>query len=311
MPESTSTNIREKVHSLQETLIEKAEAFLDGKSLPTAIQDAFFNTPRHNFMPRFQDGTPGLWTESDNEALLQYLDTLYTDQPYCIFRNEKGETTSTISQPSLVLFMLDLLDLHPGQSVFELGGGSGWNAALMGQLVGDKGKIISIEIESALASNAKRALSLLGAKNVSYICGDAYSEISKHESFDRGTFTASAWELPPFFFDKIKEDGLLLFVLKFTDETDLLILLRKKNGYFFSEFHFPCRFVPITGSISNRMSQTQSKEEHAFFDTIRTRNIDPEDLNLEIRLNGEPQSPSSRIFSFSRGECLLTWSIPN
>lgn len=302
--------IIDTVQSLQESLINNAEGFLHGESLPQIIKDAFTETPRHVFSPRFQDGAPGLWADVQDDILLQHLNTLYADQPYCIYKDDDGETIATISQPSLVLFMLYLLDLNPGFRVFELGGGSGWNAALMGRLVGDRGHITSIEIIPSLVTNARKALSLLDIRNVSLISGDAYSEVTNLKPFDRGVFTASAWDLPSFFFDKIKDGGLLLFVFKINSASDLLILLRKTNGHFVSETHFPCRFVPITRDTLPNEQQIPSIEEAAFSQELDSRGIDIEDVDLKVCPNRETSRTGPSDYAFSRGESSFVWTFP-
>lgn len=306
----TSKQVLETVRALQLSLVENAEDFLHGESLPQDIREAFLETPRHAFAPRFQDGSPGLWSDVQDDVLLQHLNTLYADQPYCIFKDGAGETISTISQPSLVIYMLYLLDLRPGLRVFELGGGSGWNAALMSRLVGEQGHVTSIEILPSLDANAQKALSELGIKNVSLISGDAYSLIADQEPFDRGVFTASAWELPSFFFEKIKDGGLLLFVLKFTPTTDLLILLRKKGDHFASETQLPCRFVPITRETPPDSQQIVSTEETRFFQEFDSREIDFQDLQLKIFPDRGFTETGPNDFAFNRGDSRFIWSFP-
>lgn len=307
----TSKQVLKTVRSLQASLIENAEGFLHGKSLPHAIKEAFLETPRHVFAPRFQDGTPGLWSDVPDSVLLQHLDTLYADQPYCIYKDAEGETLSTISQPSLVIFMLHLLDLQPGFRVFELGGGSGWNAALMSRMVGKHGHVMTFEILAPLMENAQRALSELDIKNVSLIFGDAYSLIADEKPFDRGVFTASAWELPTFFFDKIKEGGLLLFVLKFNPSVDLLILLRKTGDHFASETHFPCRFVPITRKTPSTSQHTPSAEETRFFQEFDLRRADVEDLKLKVYPDRVCTQTSANECAYNRGNSRFIWSFPD
>ncbi len=304
-------NVENTIRSLQESLIENAERFLHGKSLPLETKNAFFETPRHFFVPRFQDGSPGLWQDFKDSSLLQHLNTLYADQPYCIYQNEKGETLSTISQPSLVLFMLHLLDIEAGMRVFELGGGSGWNAALMSRLVGENGHVTSVEIIPSLVENAKKALSRLEISNVSLIAGDAYSFITDQKPFDRGVFTASAWELPPFFFEKIKDNGLLLFVVSFTTSSDLLILLRKKNDHFVSEFHFPCRFVPITHDIASESRLLPSTEELRFHRDLEFRDEDIESAALKIYPGHGYAKTDSNDYAYNRGGSRFIWSFPS
>ena len=310
MQGSPSALVSQKIRILQEALIEKAEAFVEEESLPQNLKDAFFETPRHRFAPRFPDGRPGLWGDVDDDLLLPHLEALYDDQPYCIYRDESGETVSTISQPSLVLYMLYLLELRPGHRVFELGGGSGWNAALMGRLVGKQGKVISIEIEASLIANAQWALSELGLSNVSLVSGDAYEEIAEHPPFDRGVFTASAWELPRFFFQKIVEGGRLIFVLKFDSQQDVLLSLRKTGGHFLSELHFPCRFVPTTGQDQKANRQMPSSDENRFLEEFQSREFDVEDLVLEVHPSSVARETKPGEFAFTRGDSRFVWSFP-
>lgn len=188
--------------------------------------------------------------ELAREPLREHLAELYADQPLCIYRDDNGKSLSTVSQPSLVLYMIDLLDLQPGLSVFELGGGSGWNAAMMGRLVGPTGKVKSIEILECVVPAAKATLSELGLTQVEFLSGDASQVVAadSETQFDRGVFTASAWDLPSCLFEKIKDRGLLLFVFKAQPNYDLLCLLRKTDqDSFTSELHFSCSFVPVTG----------------------------------------------------------------
>ena len=72
--------------------------------------------------------------------------------------------------------MLDMLKFEPGHNVFELGAGSGWNAALMGHIVGPKGHVYSLEIIPELAKTASDTIETLGLKNVSIIEGDTRSD---------------------------------------------------------------------------------------------------------------------------------------
>lgn len=307
---SASPNLENRVRSHQKTLLKKAKRFLQGEPLSDTIRDSFLATPRHQFAPRFPDGQAGLWSDIEESLLIQHLDTLYADQPFCIYRDEQGNILSTISQPSLVIYMLHLLELEPGMSVFELGGGSGWNAALMGRIVGSEGHVFSVEVETALLGNARKALKETGLQNVSLIDSDAALGLAGQGPFDRGVFTASAWDLPIVFFDQIKEGGLLLFVLKFSDDCDLLAVLRKTSDAFVSELHFPCRFVPIVGKRQDSLTHTTSEDENDFHQWLSTNQIEPEDLDLTIRPASPSKSLSSNERKFDREDCSFIWSQP-
>lgn len=244
------------VSEYQNTVLLAAERFFGSKKIPKLIRRAFLDTPRHKFLPRFYSSQRREWMDLATVPLREHLPELYADHPLSIHRDENGRSLSTISQPSLVIYMLDLLDLSPGLNVFELGGGSGWNAALMGRLVGPSGRILSFEIIESLVAPAQATLGELGLQQVDFRFGDASEGSSEEARFDRGVFTASAWELPSLLFQQIKEQGLLLFVVKAQPHYDLLCLLRKAGpDQFVSELHFPCAFVPVTGKGSRPESQ--------------------------------------------------------
>nr|WP_246462535.1 protein-L-isoaspartate O-methyltransferase [Pelagicoccus albus] len=209
------------------------------------------DTPRQNFAQRYYSSSKRKWVELEKEDLKSFLPEIYSDHPLCIYRDENGRSLSTVSQPSLVLYMLDLLNLKPGHRVFELGGGSGWNAAMMGRLVGPGGKVVSVEIIDCLVESAQASLNDLGLSQVDFSSGDAFEALEAQPPFDRGIFTASAWDLPAAFFEKITEGGLLVFVSKAQPNYDLLTLLRKESeNVFVSKLNFPCSFVPVTGDHS-------------------------------------------------------------
>lgn len=237
----------EQLQNRQNELLKTAQAFFGEEKIDTRLVEAFLQMPRHLFVHRFESSLDGHWIERNEENTERHLPLLYQDQPICIFRNENGEVVSTISQPSLVLYMIQLLDLKSGMTVFELGGGSGWHAALMSHLVGPTGKVFSVEIIAELAQQAKAMQTQFGLDNIEFIHGDGSEGLVRAGPFDRGVFTASTRELPSVFFSQIKVGGLLEFVMKLSSGEDLLCLLRKKDECFVSEYLMPCNFVPVTG----------------------------------------------------------------
>jgi protein-L-isoaspartate(D-aspartate) O-methyltransferase len=191
------------------------------------VKEAYRKCPRHFFIKR-----------------AYRIDEIYSDYPLEIYRDKNF--ISTISQPSFVLMMIDLLKLKKDDRVLELGAGSGWNAALMSCLAS---LVVSVEIIPSLAKETKENLRNLGYLNVEILEGDAALGCEKFAPFDKGIFTAGATDLPEAFYLQIKEGGLLLFVLK-TSSVDLLLLLEKKNGYFDELRRVPCSFVPMKGMSS-------------------------------------------------------------
>ncbi|MES2525546.1 MAG: protein-L-isoaspartate O-methyltransferase [Bdellovibrionota bacterium] len=210
------------------------------------VESAYLETPRHQFVKKFSVDYDH-WIEVDDDTIKNYLPLIYADATLLIW--DDNHHVSTISQPSLVLHMLELLDLKPSMRVFELGTGSGWNAAMLGRLVGKSGEVVSYEIIPELARDAEKVLSHLDLPQVKIKSGDAAEMIKTEAPFDRGVFTAGAFDLPLSFFDKVKEGGKLLFVLK-TGGDDLLLSLEKRTDHFVEVARMRCRFVSVMGEMA-------------------------------------------------------------
>jgi protein-L-isoaspartate(D-aspartate) O-methyltransferase len=234
----------------QKALLEKIRARYPNLSSPT--EEAFLKAPRDAFVPHFSaDYESWLQNTSENFPLI-YSDTT-------LLLHAEREYISTISQPSFVLRMLDLLDLRPGQKVFELGAGSGWNAALMGLLVGPKGRVLSYEIIPEMATLAEANIRSMGLDQVTIHAGDAIAGFKDEAPFDRGIFTAGARDLPGFFLEGFKNGGKFLFVLS-TGEGDLLLAMEKQEEDFvvFNKIH--CQFVKVTGDRIQKYHHTSLAE---------------------------------------------------
>lgn len=188
---------------------------------------AFMNIPRHEFVGNHT------------------MEEAYYNSTLPLYEDDRGHV-STISQPSLVLKMIDLLELKPGMKVFELGAGSGWNAAMIGDIVGSKGKVISVEIIPNMAQFAQENLRKFNLPQVEIINGDGNEGYPTEAPFDRGIFTAGAYDVPEVFFEQIKEGGILEFVLK-TESVDFLLVLKKVRDHFEGQRAIRCRFVPVKG----------------------------------------------------------------
>jgi protein-L-isoaspartate(D-aspartate) O-methyltransferase len=231
----------------QRQLLEQAQAIYSETPLSEATQKAYLATPRHQFVRRYRRWGVKEWNEVNEANLEEHLATLYADRALVLFGDDDDDVPSTISQPSFVLRMLDLLQLEPGQKVFELGAGSGWNAALMGQLVGPEGCVYSLELIPEMAQRAAATIDTLGIKNVNVIKGDGGDGYTAGAPYDRAIFTAGAYDLPHPFFEQLREGGLFLVVIKNEGGGDTLFLLRKEPEYFESIDSMPCGFVQMRG----------------------------------------------------------------
>jgi protein-L-isoaspartate(D-aspartate) O-methyltransferase len=237
----------ESAEKYQRQLLEQAKAIYYETPLSEATQKAYLATPRHQFVRRYRQWGVKEWSEVNENNLEGHLATLYADRALVLFGEDDDDVPSTISQPSFVLRMLDMLQLEPGQKVFELGTGSGWNAALMGNLMAPDGCVYSLELIPEVAQTAAATMTALGIKNVKVIEGDAGEGYAAGAPYDRAIFSAGAYDLPHAFFEQIKEGGLLLIVIKSEGGGDTLFLLRKERDHFESIEAMPCGFVQMRG----------------------------------------------------------------
>lgn len=231
----------------QKQLLEHAQRTCQDSPLSQATRDAYMACPRHLFLPRYRRWGNPQWHEVTTDNLAEHLPTLYDDRPLILFGDDDDNVPSTISQPSFVLRLLDLLKVEPGHKVFELGAGSGWNAAMLGWLVGPQGHVHSLEIIPEVARQATANLAALGISNVSVIEADAGEGYVPAAPYDRAIFTAGTYDLPRHFYSQLREGGLLLAVIKCEGGGDSLFVLRKEGDHFCSLKALQCGFVQMTG----------------------------------------------------------------
>ena len=193
----------ENIEKYQKQLLEQTQSLCRETPISEATEQAYLATPRHRFVRRYREWGTKEWQVVNPDSLAEQIATLYADRPLILFGDEDQNIPSTVSQPSFVLQMLDLLQLNTGDKVFELGAGSGWNAALMGQLVGPAGQVVSLEIIPELAQSARQTLESLGICNVQIVTGDGAEGYENSAPYDRAIFTAGAFDLPHYFYEQL------------------------------------------------------------------------------------------------------------
>jgi protein-L-isoaspartate(D-aspartate) O-methyltransferase len=182
------------------------------------VLDAMLAVPRHEFVPEDQRRFA------------------YEDRPLPIGYGQ------TISQPYVVAFMTEQLDLDGSERVLEVGTGSGYQAAVLGRLARE---VYSIEIVKPLAERAAEDLKRLGYDNVHVRAGDGYRGWPEHAPFDAIVVTAAPDHVPPPLVDQLAEGGRLVVPVG-TWSQDLVLLTRDADGI--HEQHLiGVRFVPMTG----------------------------------------------------------------
>jgi protein-L-isoaspartate(D-aspartate) O-methyltransferase len=147
----------------------------------------------------------------------------------------------TISQPYIVAFMTEQLRLKPSDRVLEIGTGSGYQAAILAELVSE---IYSVEIVEPLARAAEATLQRLSYKNVHVKIGDGYKGWPEAAPFDAIIVTCAPDKVPQPLTDQLKDGGRMVIPVggRFAQE---LYLLEKKNGQLKESVTLPVRFVPM------------------------------------------------------------------
>jgi len=151
----------------------------------------------------------------------------------------------TISQPYIVGFMTEKLELEPGDRVLEVGTGSGYQAAILGELVEE---VISIEIIEPLARAAAQRLERLGYGNITVLYGDGYYGFEDAAPFDAIIVTAAAAHIPPPLNRQLKPGGRMAIPVGRSGWTQNLLLVEKdSDGEISTRNLMAVRFVPLTG----------------------------------------------------------------
>src|SRR5690348_14886657 len=161
----------------------------------------------------------------------------YEDRPLII------GCSQTISQPYIVAAMLQALDLQAEDRVLELGTGSGYQTALLAEIVRS---VVSIERHAALAGVAQQHLSDLGYTNVVIIVGDGTLGYAPKAPYDGIVVSAAAPEIPQALIDQLANDGRMVLPVGSRELQDL-ILVRKSQGGIFRVRLDGCAFVPLIG----------------------------------------------------------------
>jgi protein-L-isoaspartate(D-aspartate) O-methyltransferase len=153
----------------------------------------------------------------------------------------------TISQPYIVGFMTEAMQLKPDSKVLEIGTGSGYQAAVCAEIASE---VYTIEIIEALAKSAEVRLKELGYKNVSVKVGDGYFGWKEKGPFDAIIGTAAAEKIPPPLLEQLKPTGRLILPYENQSGFQYLVLVTKDpNGAIHKQNVLPVRFVPMTGEV--------------------------------------------------------------
>lgn len=187
------------------------------------VIEAMRKVPRHKFVPE------------------EYREFSYEDRPLPIGYEQ------TISQPYIVAYMTQAIEPSSEDKVLEIGTGSGYQAAILAEIVKE---VYTIEIIEPLARRAEETLKSLGYNNIHVRHGDGYRGWPEHAPFDGIVVTAAPDHIPQPLIDQLKVGGKMIIPVG-EGFQDLILVEKKKDGISKKNL-LPVRFVPMTGEAQKR-----------------------------------------------------------
>ncbi|WP_007507609.1 methyltransferase, FxLD system [Frankia saprophytica] len=221
-------DVAEEAGQARAAMVEKMIA--DGDIRSSEVEAAFRRVSREAFMP----------SETSLLAAYNAADSVTTK------RDAAGVIISSVSAPFIQARMLEQAELRPGMRVLEVGSG-GCNAALIAEVVGRHGRVVSVDIDPEIVANARELLATAGyGDRVRVLVGDADHGVPGEEPFDAVVITVGAWDVSPALVEQLTAAGRLVVPLRMNGITRS-IGFRRAPGHLVSTSAEVCGFVPAQG----------------------------------------------------------------
>ncbi|MGH8910151.1 MAG: methyltransferase, FxLD system [Egibacteraceae bacterium] len=194
-----------------------------------SVERALRTVPRHLFVP-------------DASIEDAYANKSITTKP----GGPGGRPASCASVPTVVAMMLGQLDAREGDRVLEIGAGTGYNAALLAELVGDTGQVTTIDIHPDVTKQAQHALEATGYGRVLVLTGDGALGAPDQAPFDRIIVTVGPWDLPPAWMDQLAPGGRLVVPLHWRGQARSVAFVHEDRVLRAVDSQL-CGFIPMIG----------------------------------------------------------------
>ncbi|HIH73784.1 MAG TPA: protein-L-isoaspartate(D-aspartate) O-methyltransferase [Methanosarcina sp.] len=208
----------EELEKLRRLLVEGLEGFVADEK----VLRAMLRVPRHRFVPDYEQRAA------------------YTDRPLEIGHGQ------TISAPHMVAIMCEILELTEGNRVLEIGAGSGYNAAVMAEIVGKTGHIYTVERIESLANFARKNLREAGYKNVTVLLENGSMGYPGYAPYDRIAVTCAAPDIPESLLEQLKPGGIMVIPVGSYSQ-ELIRVKKDSNGNIHKKRKGEVIFVPMLG----------------------------------------------------------------
>lgn len=285
----TEAHLTARRHALVEEL-QRRRALTDDR-----VAAAFAAVPRHRFLP----GVAPEEVYSDRAILTKIAD---------------GVGLSSSSQPAIMAIMLQQLLVEPGQRVLEIGAGTGYNAALLRDLVGPRGRVTTVDVDDDLVEGARAHLDDAGYGDVTVVLGDGGYGYPRHAPYDRIILTVGAADVLPAWVEQLRPDGLLVLPIQLGAGMYSAALRKLRDGTLISESLVPCGFIRLRGVFASA-----EREVRLGYWTAHVEpgpRLDPEKIADLLALPGDdapvpPQAAEASLYLSFCGEPLarlLHWA---
>ncbi|MFI6464538.1 methyltransferase, FxLD system [Streptomyces sp. NPDC050538] len=204
-----------------------------GDARTPAVETALRTVPRHLFVP----DAP--------------LEDAYANAPVNIKYDTDGTSISCASQPAIVALMLDQLEAQPGERILELGAGTGYNAALLAHLVGERGHVTTIDVDDDLVEGARAHLDAAGFTNVEALTRDGAVGHVEGAPYDRIIATVGAHGVPHAWLDQLAPGGRLVVPQRLKGSVSRSIAYEQRDGRWTSIGSRMNTFMPLRRGIAD------------------------------------------------------------
>ncbi len=199
-----------------------------GAATDPFVATALRDVPRHLFLP---DLPP---------------DQAYQDDAIVTKRDADGQPISSSSQPTIMAIMLDQLAVRPGHRVLEIGAGTGFNAALLANIVGGRGSVTSVDLDADTVERARENLDAAGCDGVVLVTGDGAAGHPDRAPYDRIIATVGVWDLAPAWGEQLTRNGRLVVPLDLHGVQRSVAFVRD-GDHWTSDSARPCGFMRMRG----------------------------------------------------------------
>jgi protein-L-isoaspartate(D-aspartate) O-methyltransferase len=214
------------------------------------VESAFQTVERHRLVETFfyRGEQRRITVRHDPERpRREDLEVIYADTAL-VTRYVDGMPASSSSAPSLVAEMLELLELREGMKVLEIGAGTGYNAALMAEIVGDQRVVITVDNQQDVVEQTRRLLGNAGYAGIRVLARDGFEGVADAAPFDRIVATVGCSDLSPHWVEQLADGGTMLIPLQHA-EGHPLTAVRKQDGELRGRLVGWTGFMPVRGPL--------------------------------------------------------------